>query len=172
MLFPSGWRSTASIGTVLVPRLEGRGGPAVMEPVLQAALAGLGPRTCSTWWPTPLQAPSLHPLSPLSSQIPLVLLGRFLCPLSPNPSPRPLLTCSPARHLAATPWWTAPSAPTGLRSPAGPSEGDSRTTAAGRGGFARPYCLLCDTPRNRSPAQRAQKRQGGEEGSSEGLGAP
>lgn len=59
-----------------------------------------------------------------------------LCP--PHPCLRPLLTCSPARYPAATPWWMAPSAPTGLRSLADPSAGDSRTTAAGGGAVARP----------------------------------
>lgn len=88
-----------------------------------------------------------------------------MCPFVPaSPLPAPLLTCSPARHPAATPWWTAPLAPTGLRSLVGPSAGDNHTTAAG--GVGLPGPALCrvtptPTPRNRSLAPGGRKRRGG-----------
>lgn len=52
--------------------------------------------------------------------------------------PRPLLTCSPARYLAARPWWTAPSGSTGPRSLVGPSAGGSHTTATDEEAVAGP----------------------------------
>lgn len=59
-------------------------------------------------------------------------LVSFIC------CPSPLLTCSPARYLAARPWWTAPSGSTGPRSLVGPSAGGSHTTATDEEAVAGP----------------------------------
>lgn len=105
-------------------------------------------------------------------QSPLVLLGTAVGVLL-----APLLTCSPARRPAATPWWTAPLAPTGLHSLAGPSAGDNRTTAAGRVGLPGP-ALLWDAPpppqkQELSPGRPEEAGRGrGKASSSKGLGTP
>lgn len=134
-----------------------------MEPGLESApQATLS--TCSARTPSSRRGPAAPPFTPLFSESPCPARPCARAPLSPNPRLRPLLTCSPARCPAATPWRTAPSAPTGPRSLVGPSEDDSHTTAAGRGGY--------QAPALRSPAQRGRKGQAEGAGRSKGPGAP
>lgn len=85
-----------------------------------------------------------------------------LCPAVPPPLLTcPLLTCSPTRRPAATPWWTAPSAPTGLRSLVGSSGGDSHTTAAGQGEGVCQAPALCATPPRIGAQPRGAEEAGG-----------
>lgn len=95
------------------------------------ALPSVAPAPASISWSVPSAHRALSPEPPCTGPYPCVLL-------SPPPLLASLLTCSPARHPAATPWWTAPSAPIGLRSLVGPSAGDNHTTAAGGVGLPGP----------------------------------
>lgn len=131
------------VGARVYSQLWPRGWP--FAPALSSSL-----RSCRT--------SNLHPVTSFPQTLPCPARPCPCVLLSPHPCPCPLLTCSPARHLAATPWWTAPSAPTGLRSLVGPSEGGSHTTAAGREGPG-PCCLLYHTPG--AEAQPRGHRRGG-----------
>lgn len=138
---------------------------------IRSAGPGLYPHHLSLWGPQ--AAPSVH-LS-LFPRAPLSCWALPLCPLSPPPCLHAVLTCSPARRQAATPWQTVPSGSTGLRSRLGPSAGGSHTTAAGEGGGQAPAAP--SHPQEREPG--VGWGEGGEgwtrlEGnsSSKGLGTP
>lgn len=161
----------ASVAAALIPAAKGEQRPTRGPGTEEMEPGGVGGGLLA--WP----CPQWHLSLPVFPGLYLLLTGPFprsplvlgptlvsFCP--PQPLLASLLTCFPARHPASTPWWTAPSAPRGLRSLAGPSAGDSHTTAAGGVGLPGPVLrqvTLC-SPQEWCSAQVGQRRQGGNGG--------